>query len=119
MTDIDRRLTFIQSLRECADFLEAHPAIPVPQNVQLMTFLYTRAEMVALARVTSWQKVYSGDWFRLKKQFGDDLSLEIVTDRETVCRKVVKGSHLQPAQPERMVDDVEWVCDEPSLLAVK
>lgn len=119
MTELERRTAFIDSLRECADFLEAHPAIPVPQGVQLMTFLRTREEMVALARVTTWKKVYSGDWFFLKKQFGDDLSLDIVTDRGTVCRKVIKGTHLQPSVPERMVDVVEWVCDEPSLLAVK
>lgn len=119
MTDADRRTAFIQSLRDAADFFVAHPTVPTPKGIQLMTFLYTRAEMVALARVASWRKVYSGDWFYLKKEFSDDLSIDIVTDRQTVCRKVVKGSHLQPAVPEHMVEDIEWVCDGVSLLAVK
>ena len=113
----DRRAAFIQSLRDCADFLDRHPSVNVPRYVNLNVFVNTREEIAAHARVTSWEKVYNDTWFYLRKEFGTDLSLDITVQRETVCRKVVTGTRVVPAKPEHEVEDIEWVCDDVSLLA--
>ena len=111
-----RRSAFIQSLRECADFLEQHPSVHVPRYVTLNVFVNTRDEIADHARATTWEKVYNDDWFYLRREFGCDLSLDITTSRETVCRKVVTGKTLVPAKPEHEIDVVEWICDDVSLL---
>ncbi len=48
-----------------------------------------------------------------KKSFGHGVEIDVVIDRAIVCRKIVTGTHVEP---ERVVEDVEWVCDE-SILA--
>lgn len=47
------------------------------------------------------------------------LTLRISAERSQVCRKIVTGTKVVPAYtiPERVEEDVEWVCDEP-LLAI-
>ena len=68
------------------------------------------------ARTATWEKVYNGEWFYLRRDFGEDLSLDIATSRDTVCRRVVVGTETVPATPEREVEVVEWVCDDAVVL---
>lgn len=112
-----RRAAFIQSLRDCADFLESHPGVWMPRYVTLNVFVNTYDEVVAHAKAATWEKVYNREWFYLQRSFGEDLSLDITTPRETICRKVVVGTVKVPAQPEHTREIVEWVCDDVSLLA--
>jgi hypothetical protein len=111
-----RRLALLDGLRDCIAFLEAHPTVPIPYDVTLNTFVDSREKMSEIARAATWEKHYSDDYFWLTQAFGP-VRLDINTRRETVCRKVVKGTKTLAAVPERVVEDVEWVCDEP-LLAV-
>jgi hypothetical protein len=115
----DRELV-IAGLREFADFLDAHPAIPATPQKFLCCIL-DRDEFLKLARVTSWRKVYeSPNFFTLRKTFGSGAELDVYTDRENVCRKVVKGTRFVAAQPATEAHEeeiVEWVCEEASLLA--
>ena len=113
----DRRTAFIQSLRDLATFLEEHPAVWAPQYVNINAFVNTREEVVAQARAASWEKVWNGDWFYLRKEFGPDLSLDVTADRGVVCRKVVTGTRVIEAQPEREVESYDWICDDASLMA--
>lgn len=112
-----RRAAFIQSLRDFAAFLEQHPAVKAPRYVNINSFVNTRDEVAAQARAASWEKVWNGDWFYLRKEFGDHLTFDVATDRATICRKVVTGTRTVEAQPERVVEEFTWECDEPSLLA--
>jgi hypothetical protein len=112
MTDTVRRTAFIQSLCDCADFLERHQAVKAPQYVTMNVFVNTREEVAAHAKAASWKKVHSDDWFWLHREFGEDLSLDITASRETVCRRVVTGTRTIPARPEETVEEVEWVCDD-------
>lgn len=112
----DRRAAFIQALRDCADFYERHPAVEAPYSTTFNVFVATREEMSLHARAATWEKDYSDDWFMLRKTFGP-LTLDINTSRERVCRKVVTGTRTIPAQPERVVEEIEWVCED-ALLAV-
>lgn len=107
-----RRSAFIQSLRDCASWLEAHPGVEAPRYVVMNVFVNTREDVARHARAATWEKVYNGEWFYLRREFGPDLTLDITTERSTVCRKVVVGKETVPAQPEHEVEVVEWVCDD-------
>jgi hypothetical protein len=114
---VTRREAFIQSLRDCADFLAAHPTVTAPRYVTLNIFVNTRDEVVTHAKVGAWEKVYNADWFYLRRSFGEDLSLDVTAPREEVCRRVVVGTRDVPAMSARTVEVVEWVCDEGSILS--
>ena len=112
----DPRQHTIQAIRDFADFLEQHPTVVVPDKIFVNVFLDTKAELAEQARTSSWKKNYLENFFYLEKSFGpeENLSFQINVSRENVCRRVVTGSHIEP---ERVVEDVQWVCEEPSLLA--
>lgn len=114
---MERRAAFIQALRDCADFLESHPAVIAPRYNTMNVFVNTREEVAAQAKAASWEKVYNGDWFYLSRAFGEDLRLDITVEREVMCRKVVTGTRVVPARPEQTVEEFEWRCDEASVLA--
>lgn len=111
---------FTDSLRELANFLENNPHLPEPRYSQLFVN-YTREQLVMLAKaVPRAEKKYSQDTFALKVQFGEEatgIQIHAWTERATVCQKVVIGSHEEPERiiPAHVVEDVEWVCDEPLL----
>lgn len=113
---LERRVRLIAGLRDLAAFLEQHPTVEAPRYNILNVFVNSRDELATAARGASWEKVYNENWFSLRKTFCEDLALEINAGRETVCRKVVKGTRTIPAQPEREVEDVEWICEDASLL---
>ncbi len=115
MTTDARRAAFIQALRGCASFLEQHPEIGMPVSTTMNVFVDEREEVAAVARMTTWEKVYTDNFFTLRKTFCEDLTFEINAPRTAVCRRVVKGTRVIPAKPEQIVEDVEWVCDEPLL----
>lgn len=110
----EERALFIQSLRDCAEFLEAHPGVKTPLGtVMLNVFVDSKDELAAHARATSWQKCYEGNYFFLRKLFGQ-ISFEVNADRSMVCRRVVTGTRTEPA---KTVDVVEWVCEDTAVLA--
>ena len=69
-------------------------------------------------RLGTADKQYVGDFFWLKKKFGDTVLFEITSDRNTVCERIVTGTKtiparpecILPASPERAVEIVEWRC---------
>src|SRR6185436_6909693 len=108
-----RRAAFVQGLRDLAAFIETHPGVQCPRYHTFNVFLNTREEVSQHARQASWEKVYNDHWFSLRKEFGSDIILDVNADRGTVCRRVVTGTRLIPAQEAHVVDEVQWVCDEP------
>ncbi len=112
-----RRAATIKGFRDLADFLEQHPGVPAPHYSTLNVFCNDRESIAVVARQSSWEKGYNAHWFYLRKEFGEDVTLEINVSRETVCRRVVTGKTIVAATPEREVDVVEWVCEDASLLA--
>lgn len=107
------RAELIQGLRELATFLETHPEVPTPVYTALNVFVKTREDLSAVARVGSWQKKSNDQFFWLSRAFAGDpqfpaLTLDINVDRQQVCRRVVTGTKVVPAEPERIVEEVEW-----------
>lgn len=107
----------IEGLRRLADFLAVTPQIELSPQIYNV-YVESREELAAIARLGSWQKHYVGDYFVLRKSFAG-VTLDVYTNRQSVCRAVVTGQRVvpaQPAQPERVEDVVEWVCDDAVLL---
>jgi hypothetical protein len=114
MTD-QRRLDAIQGLRDLADFLESQPLLPVPAYNTLNMSAGSKEDLALYARLCSWEKDYSGEYFSLRKRFKGPLLLDIYLPREEVCRKVVVGTEVVPAreaEPEHTIEKYEWICDE-------
>lgn len=114
------RLAYIAGLRELADFFEQHPNLPTPWNCNHLVPIKTKAALVAIARTPGmhWQKDWSStDYFSLKAEFTGRHQYDVFVQRGEICRREVLGTKLEPAQPERLVEDFRWICDEPSLLA--
>ena len=112
------REQLIEGLRELADFLAATPQLELSAQTYNI-YVESREELAAIARLSSWRKEFIGDYFILRKTFAG-LTLDVYTKRESVCRAVVTGQRVvpaQPASPEHVEDIVEWVCDDAVLLA--
>lgn len=117
----DRRVDIIAGLRAMADFFEAHPTVPVPYSVQADVFVDTKEDMAVIARASGWTKEYRETWFSLEKFFAPDdaVRLEVNIERDKVCRRVVTGKKWVPTTPGHEIEEVEWVCDEGSLLGAE
>ncbi len=115
------RLDAIQGLRDVADFLDAHPGVPAPRWVTMNVPIDTKEELAQIARLSSWGKDYSGSYFALRKKFAGELTLDVYVERQKVCRKIITGMRMvpaEPAKPEREEAIEEWVCDDAALLPV-
>lgn len=127
----------IAGLRKMADWLENTPVeMPVPAS--LVGSVYTGAmhdsrgirhmmdSTIGMALIANAagdvDKEVNSQLFKLVKDFGGGVKVEWVAYREAVCERVVVGTKIVPAEPERVVaavperteEVVEWKC--PSLL---
>ena len=116
MTITDERQAYVLGLRELADFLDAHQGLPIPVGLNHNSFVYSKAELAALARTgVRWEKDGNGGFFYLRVTFSGGHTYDVNVQRSEVCRKVVTGTRIQPAVPAREVEEFYWVCDEPLL----
>jgi len=111
------RAAKIEGLRQLADFLEAHPSIPVAFQT-FKVYFDNRDELAAAARIGSWEKIYRDTFFILRRTFGS-VRLEVFTDREKVCKAVVVGTRqiaAVAAVPAHIENVIQWECETESLL---
>lgn len=115
----DENLRFIDSLKTAIAWLEANGELIPRINASLSILLVAedKETVAAVARAMHGaRKTYSDEGTAyLDKQFGNGVQLSVCFPRNLVCRKVVKGTKVIPAEPEKTIEDVEWVCDEPIL----
>jgi hypothetical protein len=105
----DRNET-ISGLRQLADWLEAHPEVPVPTYNQ-SSVAVEAADLPTIARAMGQaEKTAYGDYFRLSKRFGG-VEYYCYTDRDAVCTRTKVGTKVIPAQEARVVDVWEWDCN--------
>jgi hypothetical protein len=116
-----------KSLREMADFIEAHELGKIDPNTRIWFWNWdtSREGMARIAAIPGgWDKGGTDSAFMLERKFGPFV-LTIASHRETVCERVVVGTkHIPateetviPARPARTEEMVEWRCT--SLLAEK
>lgn len=129
-----RQRAAIDGLRELADFLEAHPEVPMGYGMTAVANANAYAEddepaidrLARIARLPGrWDKKSTGDAFHLVRKFGPH-QLIVFANREQVCKRVVVGTEMvtryvpAPDSPPmvpvtELVEKAEWVCP-PSLL---
>ena len=107
-TDETKRGEAIQSLRDFANFLEAHPTAALPGRTYSLEYCSTPEEMVERVKVLGGKWAKDGDeksdYFGLERHFGEHY-YRVIADRKTVCKKVTK---MMPVEV--------WECPD-SLLA--
>lgn len=119
MKDNEERRAFVNGLRQMANFVEANEELPVPMGCSMNVFVTHRRELAALARVggAKWEKRANGNYFSLVVTFDGKHTYEINIERQQMCRRVVTGKRVVPAEPEHEVEEFAWVCDDEPLLA--
>ena len=108
---------YARGLRAIANWYEAHPDMPIPQEkISVTRVKETKEEATRIIEALKpCQKEWDSDFFRLTRDF-DGLRFEVIFMRSAVCTRRVIGHRVVPAQEERIVEVVEWDC-EPALLA--
>lgn len=115
---------YAAGLRLMADFIEAHPEIPVPLDVVASTFIHTEKDKQkkAAARIAKLLGYVNKGFYDASvyftRQFSKGVGYQVWFDRDAVCERVVTGTKLIPAREERIVpaeaarseDIVEWHC---------
>lgn len=123
---MDKRAEYIEGLRDVADFLAAHPTLPLPETPTLSIYHFNETETISLARkiarqLGSFEKEESSGYLVLRKSFGP-VALRFVLARRDICERVVVGTRkverkiIPPNLMTETVEEeiVEWRC--PSLL---
>lgn len=130
-----RRSDFAAILADLAVILREHPAIPLPSfysdEIRFLVFGAAAREIIATIRRAiggTWDKqpreTESGAYLDYATEWHGWL-IKVVTGRESVCRKVVKGTRqvtrkipdpeALAAVPEIEIteteQDIEWVCE--------
>lgn len=112
------RRAWCVGLRELAAFLEEHPELPCPYQENHLVSAGTKAEMVAIMRAAPgvrWQKDFNDEYFSIKTTFAGGHVYDVYVERGEICTKRVVGTRIEPATPERVVEDFIWECSEPLL----
>ncbi len=117
---------YADSLRQIADFFEAHPEVKLPPPEFKFYQTSNSGEVAAFAKAFgSCTKRYEGDFFYLTKKFGA-LTVEVIERRQKICVKKVVGHKTviveRPIAFETFSEEqeiVEWECQDASLLKTK
>jgi hypothetical protein len=127
MDDATERGRFIKSLRDFANFLEAHPVVNHPRNIT--TYVFPEANLIKAYAVAFGKSKKSADesYFDLIKTFGSDITLKACFRRDDVCERVKVGEkevqeEIIPATIEKVIpahkeDIYEWKC--PTILEME
>lgn len=114
---------YAQALRNIADWIEAHPEIPVPHTNRIaIVDIHSKSDLARLARAFGdCKKETDSKFFIITKDFGGIL-VEGFEYREKICERVVVGAKQIPERiiPEQIIpahdeEIVEWKC--PDLLS--
>ena len=132
-----RALTYCNALRALIAFIEANPTLPVPSYAHGIDQYDCTAEEIrtaALVHGLDRKKVYIDNYMYIEisipyqdaENNTQILRADYNTNRENVCRKIVKSTHIEPEryipgylQEARTVEDVEWECSDPILAPTK
>lgn len=112
------RSKYVEGLRSLADFLAEHPDVPTPNDC--LGVVTDKAGAVAWARAyPKVEKDWLSNYLILRGMEFGGLHVEVYTERQAVCRRIVKGTRQVPERivPAHEEDIVEWECDEPLLAA--
>jgi hypothetical protein len=129
---LEKRQNFVQGLRDLADLFERESELPLPtskisidiwpSHIDSETPVVEQFAKYARLLAPVTKETVGGDYFILRRKFGDFVRIDVTSAREKVCTKrVVRVEHveaeLRPAEliPAHDREIVEWDC--PKLLA--
>lgn len=116
------RAEFANGLREMADWLEAHPQVPVPYTVNANYHIYNwnengqdyEKDLDIRRKAThlsgNWNTELIGDMAYYTREFSGNVDFCVMTSRATVCKRVKVGTREVPAREARTEDVYEWEC---------
>ncbi|KKK68287.1 hypothetical protein LCGC14_2945590 [marine sediment metagenome] len=113
--EAEQRAAKITGMRAMLNFLETHPQIPMPWFGQNDAFANSGEDIAEIARaMTPVTKGVVGNWYVLKRNFGNDVQLHVNFGRDAVCERIVIGTE---DIPEKVIEAytkeiVEWVCPD-------
>lgn len=114
----------IAGLIELANWLEANPALDIPNELTSSTlsiFAHSRERLAEHIAAFGGGEKFSETWGTgLRRWFGGEggIRVDVSAPRSEVCERHVVGTKIEtvpdPAAPmvEREVEVVEWVCPE-------
>lgn len=108
----NERTKRIESARAILDYLEEHPALPLPLELTTESWtIYTAVYFYEYVRqLVPCTKGSTASALYASRDFGRK-SLRIwCSHSDAGCIRRVVGTHIEPAIPEREVEDVEWDC---------
>jgi len=124
----------VASLREFADFIEDRGLdMPIVPEVYVSgtlpyyerkTFnqLDNKQKKAILKRliraIKPVKKKYADQTLYISREFGKKITMKISVSRDVACRAVPTGNkiiHAATYIPERVIEEVEWVCTDPLL----
>lgn len=99
----------IDGLRQAADFLEATPDFPEfdLQHLRLYTWSDKGKLKEAARRLGSFTKEFTDHYFALHKPINAGLEIEVLIDRESVCKKIVTRDCPDDASLLKLVEENE------------
>lgn len=117
----DIRAAKIADLRELVDFLDEHPAVPLPFWLTYNHDVWCddAADLLAKRRELGGklEKVIGSDRFGFSRMFGA-IKLSLLVSREAVCERVATGTRHVEAVEAHDVDEYEYRCPESFLVAL-
>jgi len=130
-----QRDELVESLRELADFLdEKGLEIPFDISVSVSAYMPYYSRVTPYGELTAKEKKailkravralkpvvkeYDNTTLRVKRKFGNKINFSLSVSREVACKAVKTGNkiiHAASYIPERVEEEVEWVCTDPLL----
>ena len=117
VAEVARRAEFIAGLRAYCLWLEQHKSFPLgyPAFTHYICAESLQATKKLVNELGSFTKIFNEATFALEKEFCWGVKIRVFTERENVCTRKVVGTRTiaaVPAQPEFVVDIVEWSCPD-------
>jgi hypothetical protein len=109
VSTVNNNRALIDGLRQAADWLESTPDFPAMGDQKLRFFVWNdKAKLKDIARLLgSFKKTFSGQWFELHKLINDAVMIQVVTDREMVCKRVVTWECPDDASLLKLVEGAD------------
>lgn len=113
---MDERQRKLNDTRAILDWLETHPEIALPSEVEYglsISAMDGKDDALKLVRAFgTCDKRFAGDTLVISKKFGSTI-LKAILFRNQVCERVVISTEVVPEkiEPEHVREIVEWKCD--------
>lgn len=83
--------SLIDGLRQAADLLESKPEFPAFSQQRITLWCWNDKELLrhAARHLGSFTKEFTTHYFELHRRLNEAVSIEVLIDREQICKKIV------------------------------